>query len=102
MTSEQTAKIYLETAAIGFVAALRSDDLTGAREFLATTALAYAASAGSLDAAERAELQALRRFRDGVAALRSELARGFDPEAGALTIETIDALFAVSYPAVNL
>lgn len=110
------AKIYLETAALGFAAAvnLASDpphavDVEahrGAREFLSTTALAYAATAGVPGAAERAELDALRRFRDGVVSLRGELVGtepGSDPVANERdhVVETIDALLSTSYPAIG-
>lgn len=107
------AECYLTTAALGFAAQVShaSGDVEahrGAREFLVTTALACAAAAGSMDAAERAELDALRRFRDGVVGLRAELtsARQLSGDAheGALAeaVQTIDALFAISYPAIGV
>ena len=92
-----TAAVYLETAALAFAAARETPEpFAGSRDWLATTALAFAAASGSLNASERAELSALRRFRDGIASLRAELAN--EPKAVALVLETVDALFALSYP----
>jgi hypothetical protein len=101
----QQAEIALSTAAIGYasivqVAAEQPEALheqyIGAVDHLRHVALDYAASCGNLDAAERAELLALRRFRDGVVALRAELATGQadgEPIANAAehAVETIDA-----------
>jgi hypothetical protein len=121
VTTEATARIYLHTAALGFSeqvnysGSFRDADrptgvfeaYEGASQFLVTTALAYAGALGNLDAAERAELDALRRFRDGVVALRGELATGKtgegDPIAapGEHAVEAIDAFLAVSYPAIG-
>lgn len=109
------AKIYLETAALGFAAGVQFSsmtaesvaDLQGARDFLVTTALALASTMGSLDAKERAELDALRRMREGIMGLRTELAHAMsmsgDAHAGALdeAVDTIDALFSTSYPEIK-
>lgn len=111
MNQEESAEIMLETAAMGYVAQVQNDPgtpeahfahVSGAREYLHRSALAYAAARGNLDAGERAKLHALRRFRDGVAALRTELHENRDGLASvSLAIETIDAFFALSYPPVS-
>jgi hypothetical protein len=112
--TEATARIYLHTAALGFSeqvnysGSFRDSDrpasvfeaYEGASQFLVTTALAYAGAAGNLSAAERAELEALRRFAEGVTALRGELARG-ERILAAETIETIDALFVMLGPSIG-
>lgn len=59
---------------------------------------------GNLDAAERAELTALRRFREGVEGLRVELAQGYEATGEVIlkgrehAIETIDALLYFASP----
>lgn len=107
MNQEESAEIMLETAAMGYVAQVQNDPETpeahfahvgGAREYLHRSALAYAAARGNLDAGERAELHALRQFRDGIAALRVELS---EERTAQLACETIDALFSLSYPPVS-
>lgn len=120
MSTESKAMIHLTTAAICFSEQVRAavplgdgdrppdafDAYEGARSHLAEVALAYARDAGDLTADERAELLALRRFRDGVKALRSEMAAGRTDEGEAITeprehaVETIDAFLALSCPPV--
>lgn len=104
MTLEEQAKWYeamLESCASSFVAAasvpgpIVVEHWQGARTALHASAVAYAASLGSTDAAERAELETLRRFRDGIVSLRAELTACADLN---LVKETIDALIAVSFP----
>lgn len=106
------ATAMLETAALGYAEQVRTLQramviaegrfaagyFDGAREFLATSALSYASAMGALDAAQRAELRELRRFREGVVSLRAALAAGkvADDEpiedASKVAIESIDAL----------
>lgn len=107
MRPTDKAAIHLQTAALGYAAVCNvrdvADELTtedhqawvGARENLETSALVYAGARGAPDAAERAELQALRLFRDRVASLRSEFAMFPD------VVETIDALIVISYPPIE-
>lgn len=71
------------------------DHVEGARGALHDAALGYAAAHGSPNADELAELAALRRFRDGIAALRAELTACSDLN---LVKDTIAALFAMSFP----
>lgn len=114
MTDEakRYAEAYLDTCALGFAvsverapadrAARTQEDRVRwatAKAVLRDAAMQYAAALGNLDATERAELEALRRFREGVLALRGELASGerTTPEE---TIETIDALEAMN-PAIQ-
>lgn len=107
MFARRSAEIMLDTAALGYAALVRvaaeapeamHEQYIGAIEHLHHSALSYAGACGSLDAGERAELLALRRFRDGVVDLRQEFATGqtSDGEAIAdareLGVETIDAL----------
>jgi hypothetical protein len=112
---QRDAEIMLGTAAFGYAAAVsvaaaepesKHDEYSGAVEFLRTTALAYAGALGNLSAGERAEIDALRRFRDGVLALRGEIANGKTAMGEAmdreLAVETIDALLAVSYPPIGV
>jgi len=111
---QRKAKMYLETAALGFASCVHFSsadpessfaDRQGARDFLVTTALALASTMGALDAKERAELDALRRMREGIAGLRAELVAGVaemdGPMDRKLAVETIDALFSTSYPKVG-
>lgn len=109
------ARTYLATAALGYAAAV---DATGDRptdadlathratgEFLETCALQLAVERGVPGAAERAELDALRRFRDGVVALRAEVVELGDVHATGDSVaehveRTIDALIAISYPPI--
>lgn len=103
MIDQQYAKTYLETCAITYavhIAERMPAELSRAGEALAHAALAYAGTAGNLGAAERFELEQLRRFRDGVTSLRNEFAAGRDFEGKAIVdadaahhaIESIDAL----------
>lgn len=100
------ASVVLESAADAFAHSTAGDcserhaAFRWAKAHLQDAALAFAASAGNLDAAERAELHALRTFRDGVVSLREEAVAGkglfgeeFTPE---LVVETIDALLALA------
>lgn len=103
------AATMLDTSALGYSAAVTGpreaspevhhELWVGSRAALQRAALEYAAKQGSLDAAERAELIALRRFRDGMIGLRQELATGeavdvFGKVSDLTThaIETIDAM----------
>lgn len=74
-----SAAMVLESAALGVAASLEDgkpwEGWIEARHALHRCALEYAASCGQLDAKERAELEALRQMRDGVAGLRDELER---------------------------
>jgi len=91
------ARIELETAALAF--AVHVDN--GARDYLATCGLKYAAAMGSLDAAERVDLAELRRFREVVVALRGELHTGRTSEgeligsASKLVVDRIDSALAM-------
>lgn len=115
--TKRCAEIYLDTCALGYAAftqivqigrptAADLERWNGAKAALHESAVQYAAAQGSLDAAERAELAALRRFRDGVVALRTELAAGRDAEGNAIVdadasyhaVETIDALLVFASP----
>lgn len=98
MSLESKTEIALNTAALGYasvVSAVAAEAYAGSIEHLRHSALGYAASCGDLNAGERAELTALRRFRDGIVALRGELASGCTDDGRvvdvALAIETIDA-----------
>jgi hypothetical protein len=110
VTLAYRAKIALTTAAIGYAVIVQKsanepesmlEQYLGASEHLRAMALAYAGALGDLAAAERAELAALRRFREGVIALRGEIvaARRLSGDAhdGALAeaAETIDALLTL-------
>lgn len=108
---KRSAKIYLEACALGYAASVdqlpkivaAADELdrwAGAKSALHDAGVQLAAALGNLDAAEHAELEALRRFRDGVVALREELARDV-PESCAIAIETIDALLFFAAPGHN-
>lgn len=112
-SERRTAEIMLDTAALGYASIVQvaaespetmHDEYSGSVEHLRHTALSYAASCGNLDAAERAELLALRRFRDGVVSMRGDIvaARRLSGDAhdGALAeaAETIDALLSLWSP----
>lgn len=96
----------LDTAALGYAAVVQAsaaepesehDAYCGAIGHLHHSALSYAATRGDLAAGERAELLALRRFRDGIVALRQELHENVDGQASAsLAIETIDAFLTLT------
>lgn len=101
MSDKEYAKTYLETCAITYavhIAERMPAELSRAGEALVVAALAYAGAAGNLGAAERFELEQLRRFRDGVTSLRTELVAGRDWEGNAITdaahlaVSSIDAL----------
>lgn len=81
----------------------RLHHLAGSRAALHDAGVRLAAALGNLDAAERAEFEALRRFRDGVVAMRSEVAVGRtdagEPLTFELVVETIDALLFFASPA---
>lgn len=106
--SSETAAAYLECCALGYAESVGAGDagkLEGwaiSKATLHDAGVQLAAALGSLDAAERAELTALRRFRDGVVALRGELAAGKTATGEtvdcALAVETIDALLALHSP----
>ena len=76
----------LSSAALGYAAcvglasegpaAMPEEQYFGAVDALRRAALEYAASRGSLDAKERAELIALRRFKLGALGMYDELADG--------------------------
>lgn len=94
-------EIMLTTAALGYSAIVSAaarqgeplhDAYLGSLAHLRHAALGYAASCGNADASERAELLALRNFRDGIVALRGELSVGPSGEERLAEIaETIDA-----------
>lgn len=99
MTLERSV-MMIESAALNYAACVQAssaepesmhDAYCGAVEHLHHMALGYAAARGDLAAAERAELLALRRLRDGIVALRQEL---YDDarSTASMAIETIDAL----------
>lgn len=105
--ARRSAEIYLDTCALGYAAAVQAgdrrivttaqfDDWNCTKAALHDAGVRLAAALGNLDAAERAELTALRRFREGVVALRGEVAT--DKTAlgelvnRELVVETIDAL----------
>lgn len=114
MSEERKAEIMLSTAASGYSAVVSvaaenpeamREAYRGAVEHLRHAALDYAGSCGNLDAAERAELLALRRFREGVVGLRAELVAGITDMGERvdrkLAIETIDALLLLWVPAAE-
>lgn len=107
------SELYLESCALGYAAVVQAADrrlVTTAQfdEWACTKAALHdagirlAAARGNLDAAERAELIALRRFRDGVVALRGEITAGGtdldEPVDRALIAQTIDALLFFASP----
>lgn len=110
---KRNAEIYLETCALGYAAAVQIGDAAvtseqldhwaGAKSALHDAGVRLAAALGNLDAAERAELAALRRFREGVEGLRVELAQGYEETGEVIlegrehAIETIDALLYFAY-----
>lgn len=111
---KRNAETYLETCASGYVAAVQAGDVAGtAAQFddwnstkaaLHDAGIRLAAAPGNVDAAERAELTALRRFREGVEGLRVELAQGYEATGEVIlkgrehAIETIDALLYFAAP----
>lgn len=103
MAGAKWYETMLESSAHSFVAVLGQDGSDdeqiaaweGARMALRASALAYAASLGDASALERGELETLRRFRDGIVSLRTELTACSDLN---LVKETIDALVAMSFP----
>lgn len=66
------------------------------RSTLHDAGVQFAAALGSLDAADLAELVALRRFRDGVVVLRKEMQ---DDRDAVYWADTIDALLELHSPA---
>lgn len=105
MSDLRYAETYLETCALGYVAVRRDDppDVEGWRAWgqtLRESAVRYAAACGDLSAAERAELESLRRIRDGIVSLRGEVVadRTSDgqPMTAALVVETIDAILKMN------
>lgn len=104
---KRSARVYLESCALGYGASVQAggiDDYAGAKDALHDAGVRLAAALGNLDAAERAELVALRRFREGVEALRGEMATGQDYEGSSISeprehaIETVDALLYFASP----
>lgn len=110
ITEEKAAEIMLDTAALGYAAIVQAcapeqmhEAYCGALEHLHHSALSYAATRGDLAAAERAELLALRWFRDGIVALRGELVEGLTSDGEAIcdansrhfAVESIDAVLAM-------
>lgn len=108
------AELYLDACALGYAAVVQAGDrrLVTAAQFddwactkaaLHDAGVRLAAALGNLAAAERAELTALRRLREGVLALRGEMATGEAdgaPIAGPRehAVETIDALLRFAAP----
>jgi hypothetical protein len=86
--------IQLSTAALGYAHSVGTEASVGFGAHLEHMALDFAGRAGSLDAAERAELLALRRFRDGIVSLRAEITEHGDCEHEWIA-ETIDAFFTL-------
>lgn len=104
--STLTAEVYLESCALGYAAAVKVvnrrlvtaaqfDDWACTKATLYDAGVRLAAARGGLDAAERAELEALRRYRDGVRSLREEIRAGL---SSVLAIETIDVLELFASP----
>lgn len=101
------AEIYLDTCALGYAASVQGGDTAadverwnGAKAALYDAGVRLAAARGSLDAAERSELTALRRLRDGIIGLRGEVAAGKtatgEPVDRALVVETLDAMLSTT------
>lgn len=87
--------IQLSTAALCYAADVGEESSIRAGEHLEHVALDFAARRGQLDAAEHAELVALRRFRDGIVSLRGEIEeRGGETKHGQI-VETINAFFTL-------
>lgn len=121
--AKRSARVYLESCALGYAASV--DQLAGAGQVVGAAEIDHwnctkaalhdagiriAAALGNLDAAERAELTALRRFREGVVALRGEMATGraadgdaiCDADASYHVVQTIDALLFFGSPSRDL
>lgn len=93
--TDRSTDIPLSTAALCYAANVGTEASIRAGAHLERIALDFAGRSGSLDASERAELLALRRFRDGIAALRTEIAdRGGEAKHGEI-VETINAFLAI-------
>lgn len=110
MTTERSV-LMIESAALNYSAVVQAgsvepesmhDAYCGAVEHLHHMALEYAAAQGNLDAGERAELLSLRRFRDGMIALRGEVVQGCEVDGrviddiGIHVVGTIDAVLTMS------